>query len=83
MNIDNVKLSPMWNHNVNLIKNGDFEDPQLEIPWKHFDHQIPSWTAEKIEIGRCKDIYNKNWPAETGQCAELDSDKNQRYTQKV
>lgn len=44
---------------------------------------IPHWTAQKAEVGHCNSVYNSNWPASSGQCIELDSTNNQRYTQVI
>jgi len=84
LNIDNVKLTSKYNHYYNLLKNYRFENPQLNSgQWVYSDGGIPHWQAQKAEHGDCKNVYNSKWQAESGQCIELDSTKNQRYTQVV
>ena len=82
LNIDNVQLTSPYT-NYDLIKNGGFENPNLGGGWNYFNGGIPHWTAVKAEVGHCKNTYNANWPASSGQCIELDSDSNQRYTQTI
>ena len=83
MNVDNVKLVAPWNSRIDLIKNGDFEDPRLCRSWQAFPGGIPSWSANKAEVGNCHSVYNSNWPVCSGQCIELDTDVNEKYTQTV
>lgn len=40
---------------------------------------IQGWSADVAEVGDCR-IYNSDWKG--GQCIELDSNRNQYYTQK-
>ena len=86
MNIDNVKVTSIYSGSSNLVKNGNFEAPNLAfygVNWKYFPGGIPYWQAVKAEVGKCKLVYNSNWPLSTGQCIELDSTSNQRYTQVI
>ena len=83
LNIDNVELSSSYNNWQNLILNGGFENPSTGSGWSFFNGGIPNWSALKAEVGHCKNVYNSNWPASSGQCIELDSDSNQRYTQTI
>lgn len=84
LTIDNVKLSSSYNAS-NLIVNGGFETPYVggSGSWNYFNGGIYGWTAVKAEVGQCGSVYNANWQAASGQCVELDSDSNQRYTQKI
>lgn len=83
LSIDNVKLSSKYNHYYNLIKNGGFEHPDLGGQnFKYFPGGIPAWKALNLEIGKCS-VYNPYWPANSGQCLEVDSDANQRVTQVI
>lgn len=79
ISIDNVKLYSACN-STNLIVNGDFSSPFVGTGWQYIAGGIPGWKAFKAEIGGGNN-YNNNWPA--GQCIELDSDSNQRYTQVI
>lgn len=82
LTIDNVRLtSPYCPYN--LINNGEFENPSLGGGYNFYNGGIPYWKALKAEVGDCHSIYNPNWPANTGQCIELDTDKNTRYTQTI
>ena len=88
LNIDNVKLvSKYFNNYQNLIQNGEFENPYVSGVhpyWKYINNGgIPHWSAYKGEIGHCHKVYNHNWPVCNGQCIELDSTHNQRYTHVV
>ena len=82
--IDNVKLTSVYNSS-NLIINGGFETPYVGGvgSWNSFSGGVYGWSAVKAELGHANSVYNSYWPASTGQCAELDSDSNQRYTQKI
>lgn len=82
--IDNVKLTSALNSS-NLIVNGGFESPYVggSGQWNYFNGGIYGWTAVKAEVGHCKSVYNGNWNAANSQCIELDSDSNQRYSQKL
>ena len=82
--IDNVKLTSVYNSS-NLIINGGFETPYVggANSWNYFNGGVYGWSAVKAELGHANSVYNSYWPLTTGQCAELDSDSNQRYTQKI
>lgn len=84
LQIDNVKLSSALNSS-NLIVNGGFESPYVggSGQWNYFNGGIYGWTAVKAEVGHCNSVYNGNWNVANSQCIELDSDSNQRYTQKI
>ena len=84
LNIDNVKLYASWN-STNLIVNGNFETPELggANKWNYFNGGIFGWEAMKAEVGHCQTVYNGYWSAANDQCIELDSDSNQRYTQRI
>ena len=84
LTIDNVKLTSKYNHYYNLIHNAGFENPQVNNVnnWVYTKGGIPHWHAQKAEHGKCS-VYNSKWPACNGQCLELDSTNNQRYTQVV
>jgi hypothetical protein len=79
VSIDHVKLTSAYN-STNLIVNGDFNTPYVGTGWTYVNGGILGWSAAKAEIGGGNN-YNPNWPA--GQCIELDSDSNQRYTQVI
>ena len=79
VSIDNVRLVSAYN-STNLIVNGDFSTPYVGSGWNYINGGILGWKAQKAEIGGCNN-YNAAWPA--GQCIELDSDSNQRYTQVI
>jgi len=81
LTIDNVVLSSQYNNWQNIIVNGGFNSPSVGSGYSFFNGGIPNWSAAKAEVGVCHSIYNSNWPASSGQCIELDSDNNQRYTQ--
>ena len=83
LNIDNVVLSSSYNNWQNIVLNGGFESPSTGSGWSFFNGGIPNWQAQKAEVGHCNIVYNNNWPASSGQCIELDSDSNQRYTQTI
>ena len=82
--IDNVKLTSAYNAS-NLIINGGFETPYVggAGSWNYFNGGVYGWSAVKAELGHANSVYNSAWSLATGQCAELDSDSNQRYTQKI
>lgn len=82
--IDNVKLTSSYNAS-NLIINGNFETPYVggSGHWNYFNGGVYGWSAVKAELGHCSSVYNGYWSANTNQCAELDSDSNQRYTQNI
>lgn len=80
LTIDNVKLTSATRPS-NLISNGDFSVPKLNAgEYVMIAGGISGWSATTGEVGDCQ-LYNANWPI--GQCLELDSDSNQRYTQVV
>jgi hypothetical protein len=83
LNIDNVQLSSPHNNWQNIISNGGFEDPCTGSGWKQFNGGIPHWAAHRAEVGNCHIVYNSNWPVSSGQCIELDSNSNQKYTQTI
>ena len=90
MTIDNVKVlidsSEVYvekNNNEearkkNVILNGGFEDPSFNGSWG-FTQEVTGWESDpKSELGRGA-IYNSNW--NSGQIAELDTDRNSSLTQ--
>lgn len=68
-----------------MIVNGGFESPYVGgvNQWSYFNGGIYGWTAVKAEVGHCRSVYNGNWASNSNQCIELDSDSNQRYSQKI
>jgi hypothetical protein len=80
ISVDNIKLTSAFN-STNLIVNGAFSQPALSAgQYTYINGAIPGWSGAKVEIGDCRN-YNSEWTA--GQCLELDSDSNQRYTQVI
>lgn len=62
----------------NLVKNGNFKQPNVGHGWKIFT-TIPGWTGGEIEVG-WGPIYNKGWGKNT-HVSELDARKNVKITQ--
>jgi hypothetical protein len=80
VSITNVQLNSAYNH-TNLIANGQFlQTPISTYTYQYINGGVPGWAAYKAEVGDCR-LYNSHWTI--GECIELDSDSNQRYTQTI
>ncbi len=64
--------------NKNLIKNGNFDQPNVGHGWRIFS-SIPHWTGGSIEVGYGR-IYNHGWNA-NAHVVELDSTHNANVIQ--
>ena len=84
MIVDDVWLTPQHfeRHQINLVKNGGFEDPKLTVDWKYIDGGLPHWKSNKGEVGGCG-IYSDKFASWYGQWIELDTDQNDKYTQEI
>lgn len=78
------KITPPDQCTINLVKNGDFENPSTNGGWSSFT-SVQGWTVNNIhtnvmEIGRGS-IYNDKWG--TKQVCELDSTNNSSIQQEI
>lgn len=54
------------------------------MAWQLYPGGIYGWKAQKAEVGDCRIYNNGAWGCfGDNQCIELDSDRNQRYTQVI
>ena len=85
MILDKVSLSASYDPD-NRIVNGDFEEPRVTRgrEWIGINRGFKGWTVGRAELGYCWH-YNTHWRklGNHNQCIELDSNRNQVYTQRI